>query len=498
MEEIIKRFLSVILIPYFFVFSAYAAEPLVVDAVDAPTPELDCVIEPSEVLNLGSAVPGVVESIHADRNDLVKKGAVLVELESSVEQRTLELAKARAGLNTAIELRKEGAAFGYLTQRRNQKLLKTSAISVHEMDKLKSETHIAELQVILEKDNQSIAQLEYRRALALLHQRTIRSPVEGVVMERFKSVGEYVEDQPVIRVAQLDPLHVEVIVSVDYLGRIVQGMQAKVTPGLVGAQTYLATVERVDRVADAASGTYGVRLILPNPDYKIPAGLRCKLDFIPLQGPARENIVRGTPLEPAAEQGSGAQIGEQEAFAPQPVLTLSGLPPVMPQVEASQPLEACYSIGPVVDEVLARQLSARFEQQSATPVLHAKSVDVISGYQVLAVPEPTPQATHQLLARFATAGISDRFLVRSGDTKGRVSLGYFRGLQPAVKLQERLALKGFEAEIVPRTKQAKQYWLDVSFKAGAALPRQLSELAARLAPKAAFKPLTCSPQLVRR
>ena len=33
----------------------------------------------------------------------------------------------------------------------------------------------------------------------------------------------------------------------------------------------------VDRVADAASSTFGVRLEIPNPDHRIPAGLKCKV-----------------------------------------------------------------------------------------------------------------------------------------------------------------------------------------------------------------------------
>jgi multidrug efflux pump subunit AcrA (membrane-fusion protein) len=42
---------------------------------------------------------------------------------------------------------------------------------------------------------------------------------------------------------------------------------------------YTARVEIVDRVVDAASGTFGVRMTLPNPDRKIPAGLKCRARF---------------------------------------------------------------------------------------------------------------------------------------------------------------------------------------------------------------------------
>ncbi|MCB1852609.1 MAG: efflux RND transporter periplasmic adaptor subunit, partial [Gammaproteobacteria bacterium] len=236
-------------------------------------PELDCVIEPSEVVDIGSAVPGLVEVIAAERNDLIVKGAIVARLESSVEQATLELSKVRASLNTAIELRQEGARFGQLTQARNKSLLQTAAISRQEMDAVESETRIAELQVRQEQENKRIAGLELVQAQAVLDRRTIRTPVNGVVLERFKSAGEYVDDEPVMRVAQLDPLHVEVIVSTDFLGFVEAGMQAKVVPVIPNAATYQATVERVDRISDAASGTFGARLTIPNPDYRIPAGL---------------------------------------------------------------------------------------------------------------------------------------------------------------------------------------------------------------------------------
>jgi multidrug efflux pump subunit AcrA (membrane-fusion protein) len=115
-------------------------------------------------------------------------------------------------------------------------------------------------------------------------QRTIHSPINGVVVERVVWAGEYVDDKPLLRLAQLDPLHVEVILPVEYLGRITMGMQGRVTSILPNAKPLLATVERVDQVADAASGTYRVRMRIPNPKHDIPAGLRCRTRFIDTHG----------------------------------------------------------------------------------------------------------------------------------------------------------------------------------------------------------------------
>ena len=253
------------------------------DALKVPVGNFDCVIEPSEIVDLGSAVSGVIREIRADRSDLVQQGQSLVMLESEAEQASVKLATARASLDTAIRLREADLALSHSTQTRSRKLLQNAAISEQDMDKVKTDVRVAELNLDQERENKAIAGLELQRAMALLQQRNIKSPVSGVVMERFKSAGEHVSDDPIMRIAQLDPLHVEVIVPASELGNIKEGMDAVVSPVMGDNDDYFAVVERVDRVVDTASGTFGVRLSLPNPKYAITAGLRCSLSFLPLK-----------------------------------------------------------------------------------------------------------------------------------------------------------------------------------------------------------------------
>ena len=103
--------------------------------------------------------------------------------------------------------------------------------------------------------------------------------LNGVVVERFLHPGEYVEDQPILKLAQVDPLNVEVILPVEMLGSVKVGMRATVKPEAPVTGFYSAKVKIVDKVVDAASGTFGVRLELPNPDYQLPPGLKCKVVF---------------------------------------------------------------------------------------------------------------------------------------------------------------------------------------------------------------------------
>ncbi len=262
-------------------FSAFAQDSATSLLADADT-TMDCLIEPSDVVELGSSVPGLVDQLFFERNNFVKKGEVVAQLDSRVELATLELATARAEIDTSLNLRRENAAFGMRTQKRNQKLFNESTISAQDMDKVKTETYIAQLQARQEEDNRRIAQLEAERARQALERRTIRSPISGVIVEQYKSVGEYIEAEPVYRIANLDPLHVELILPVEQLDTIQLGMKAEITLDISSQEgtKHIAVVTSVDRVADAASGTFGVLLSMPNSGLRIPSGVRCNLSMV--------------------------------------------------------------------------------------------------------------------------------------------------------------------------------------------------------------------------
>ncbi len=250
--------------------------------LDDTDTSMDCLVEPSDVVELGSSVPGLVDQLFFERNNFVKKGDVVAQLDSRVELATLELATARAEIDTSLNLRRENAAFGMRTQKRNQQLFNESTISAQDMDKVKTETYIAQLQARQEEDNRRIAQLEAERARQALERRTIRSPISGVIVEQYKSVGEYIEAEPLYRIANLDPLHVELILPVEQLDTIQLGMKAEITLDISSQEgnKHIAVVKSVDRVADAASGTFGVLLSMPNAGLRIPSGVRCSLNLV--------------------------------------------------------------------------------------------------------------------------------------------------------------------------------------------------------------------------
>lgn len=249
-----------------------------------PLSGFDCLIEPFALADVATRVDGVLEAYHVQRGDEIEKGAVLATIESGLERVAVQLGEIRADMEAAIEERRTNLAFAERQRDRVQKLYGDASISLEEKDLRETEALLAAMQLQQVERERDVARLELQQARLALELRTVRSPFDGVVVERLLSTGESVEQRPIIRVAQLDPLNVEIIVPARIYGRIRRGMTATVTPLLPGVEPRQATVTIVDRVVDAASGTFGVRLELPNPAYALPGGLRCEIAFHPDAG----------------------------------------------------------------------------------------------------------------------------------------------------------------------------------------------------------------------
>ena len=159
-------------------------------------------------------------------------------------------------------------------------------VSNLEADQSHTEKLLAEAGLLQTEEAVKLSELELTRANAALALRTIKSPITGVVVDRLLSPGELVTRQVqsvIFELAQIHPLNVEVILPVSLFGSIKVGDEAEVDPRGPVSGTYPAKVSVVDRVVDAASGTFRVRLELPNPDYRLPAGIRCSVNFSQVQ-----------------------------------------------------------------------------------------------------------------------------------------------------------------------------------------------------------------------
>ena len=244
----------------------------------ADATELDCLMQPREIVTVSAPVEGVLDRVAVDRGDVVDKGAVLAVLESSLERNAVAIARARASQDFNIKANQVRVDFGVRRFQRTDDMFRKNLVPLREFDEAETAKILAEYGLIEANELKRLADLDLERAEAALALRTVTSPVTAVVMERLRHPGELAaKEHPIVRLARLDPLRVEVFVPITLYGRVVVGQRAVVVPEPPLSRPLEASVTAVDKVADAASGTFGVRLEIRNPGNRIPGGLKCKV-----------------------------------------------------------------------------------------------------------------------------------------------------------------------------------------------------------------------------
>ncbi len=241
--------------------------------------EFNGLIEPHRIINVGSPQIGLLRSVDVDRGDVVKAGQVVATLDSEVERAQMEVARYRAQMEAQVRASELNKDLSLRKRERSSRMFKEALIPFSDLDDAETAMLLAEQQLMDAKENKKLAELDYQRAAATVERMTIRSPVDGVVVERFLHPGEHIETEPILKIAQIDPLNVEMILPKALFLTIKTGMRAQVIPEAPVGGRYTAFVKIVDKVIDGASGTFGVRLELPNPDNKLPAGLKCRVVF---------------------------------------------------------------------------------------------------------------------------------------------------------------------------------------------------------------------------
>ena len=239
-----------------------------------------CIIKPHVQIQLGSAISGMLSATLVDRGDLVRQGQVVAQIESSVEQATLALDRVRASNDSAIKVEQVDKELSIREAERKKSLVDKGIANQNSLDELQTKVREGDLRIQQAQMDQRLAALTADRSERALALKQIRSPIDGVVIERKLSAGEYIYEQTsIMTIAQIDPLNVELVLPMDRYGDVMVGSTAIVHPVAPVGGAYAAKATVIDPVIDAASETFGVRLILPNPNRTIPAGVRCSVEW---------------------------------------------------------------------------------------------------------------------------------------------------------------------------------------------------------------------------
>jgi len=230
-------------------------------------------------INLASPVDGVLAEVLVNKSDLVVKGQPLARLNSEIEQANVRVAEQEALLDNVIY----GKQLQYqYAQRRLQRigdLFKANASSNQNYEDAVIEADLAKNELRQAKLDKQRNELRLQLAQAQLEQKVIRSPIDGIVVERYLMPGESVENRAILQLAKIDPLQVEVLAPAEIFGKVSRNMAVAVLPDFPSGSNYPASVRVVDRIIDGASGTFTILLELPNPDAQLVGGTRCIARF---------------------------------------------------------------------------------------------------------------------------------------------------------------------------------------------------------------------------
>lgn len=241
----------------------------------------DCVMDPAQIIELSPNGAGVLDEVLVARGSHVEAGQPVARLDTSLEQAAVEILEARLESTAQIDAQRARLDFVNAQLERVQKLVDQNAQSAVRLEELEYEHALAENQLAQAESDRLTLLAELRRAEIALANRTVHSPVAGIVSNTVLSAGEYAgQERHVLEIAQLDPLKVEAFLPTTLFEEVKLGTAVEIMPEEPIGGTFAGKISAKDTVFDTASRTFGVQVTLPNPDTKLPAGQRCTLQLV--------------------------------------------------------------------------------------------------------------------------------------------------------------------------------------------------------------------------
>lgn len=267
--------------------STQAAEaptpPPAVSVVRAEAATIDATIEvsgnlvPQSRADVHAKLGGTLEKVFVQLGDRVKEGALLAtldrrEIDAQVDAAAAAVAVARAGLEAAE------AALENATQEieRARTLFDKGALPKQRLEGADTAARSARAQRELARANVAQAEAALRRAREVQRDATLRSPMTGVIVARNFDAGNLVgpgSERPVVAVADMRALKLEVGVSEMDAGRLRVGMPARITVPAKAGEVYDGRIGAIAPEVTARNRHFRVELRVANPGETLLSGM---------------------------------------------------------------------------------------------------------------------------------------------------------------------------------------------------------------------------------
>ncbi len=228
-------------------------------------------VKPLQEVNVASTIGGRVEKVYYDVGDSVKQGEVLFTLKADAQQVT----SAEAGLSQA-QLQYNYARDNY---QRMKALFDQGAISQQALDE--AETNCQSAQVTLNNARENLGLVSNNAGGR--GNLTVTAPISGIISACNIDAGEMTSASvTAFTIMKPDAMYVEIGVSDQVIKKIIHGQKLKVIINAMENTAIDGWVDQISPNADALTKLYKVRIILPQAEPKISAGMIAKV-MIPVE-----------------------------------------------------------------------------------------------------------------------------------------------------------------------------------------------------------------------
>jgi membrane fusion protein, multidrug efflux system len=213
-------------------------------------------------VDIAGSMAGLVKAITFDSGQDVKKGQVLVQLDSDVEMGDLRSAQAELALART-------------TYDRNAALLKSNTVSVAALDKASADLKVRQAKV---------AGLQ-----AQIAKKTITAPFDGRLGVRKIDLGQYLQPgQAVVNLQDMSTMLCDFTVSQKDLAQVGVGEKVEMTSDAWPGVVFQGQVAAVEPLVDAKTGMVSVQARFRNEDFRLRPGMFARVE---IQRPAGAPVV---------------------------------------------------------------------------------------------------------------------------------------------------------------------------------------------------------------
>lgn len=212
---------------------------------------------------------GVVRRIAFEAGQPVRAGALLVELNSANELATLKSLEASAQL-------------AGVQANRWQQLARDQLVSAAEAEERTTTAATARAAVDAQR--------------ALIAQKTVRAPFDGVLGIRRVNLGQFVAPgDPIVNLQSLDPIYLDFTLPEQHLPSIAEGTPINATVDAIAGETFGGTITAIEPSVDASTRNFRVQATLRNPDGRLRPGTFARVSFA-LGGPSNVVVIPQTAV----------------------------------------------------------------------------------------------------------------------------------------------------------------------------------------------------------